>query len=209
VETLAALPADLAADKGFNMTKTRHRARAFTMIEALVVILLIVGIIVILPMLRLGRSYTDARQIKCSANVRGIHQGLVLFSQGNNDQYPLPSILDKANHTVRLADGTDPTAKDTTAAIISTLIYGNFFGPEICISPAEANGNIVHDNDYWYTEPKTVVNPKLAVWDPAFAADFTVTGTATTPARCWSPISACSTRRLRGRPRTSQASWPH
>ncbi|MEK6703885.1 MAG: hypothetical protein AABZ53_16620, partial [Planctomycetota bacterium] len=32
---------------------------------------------------------------------------------------------------------------------------------------------IVMDNDYYYAEPPTAVNPKLALWDPAFSADFT------------------------------------
>lgn len=155
------------------MTKTRHRARAFTIIEALVVIILIVGIIVfILP--KLGGTRTRVTSpLKCSANVRGIHQGFVLFAQGNDDQYPLPSILDKDHHTVPLAEGVDPTTKDTTVAIISILIYGNFFGPEICISPAESNGSIVLDGNYEYAEPRAAANPKLALWDPAFAADFT------------------------------------
>lgn len=149
---------------------SRARAgRAFTFVELLVIlIVLVVAMALILP--NLGRSTCCMTpQIKCSANLRGIGQGLVLFAQNNKDQYPLPSLLDAANNTT----SADPSTKDTTANIISTLIYGTFFGPEICVSPAESNPNIVMDNDYYYTEPKTAVNPKLAIWDPAFSADFT------------------------------------
>ena len=150
--------------------------RAFTLLEVLVVILvtivvaaLLIGIVLTNMNFRRPRM---ASQIKCSANIRGIAQGLVLFSQSNKDQYPLPSLLDAANNTIN----ADPSTKDTTANIISVLIYGTFFGPEICVSPAESNGNIVMDPDYYYTEPKTAANPKLALWDPAFSADFTSVG---------------------------------
>jgi hypothetical protein len=153
------------------MTNAPARARALTLVEVLVVGVILITIAAVFLML--GQRSPNTGGVMDAANLRGIHQGMVLFSQNYNDQYPLPSVLDKDNHTVSLAPGTDPTTKDTTAAIISTLIYGNFFGPEICISRAESNGTIVLNNDYAYAEPRAAANPKLALWDPAFAADFT------------------------------------
>jgi prepilin-type N-terminal cleavage/methylation domain-containing protein len=146
--------------------------RGLSLVELLVVIVIVGILSVVMLAVFASRGHRGPRTPKCAYNVRGIHQGMILFAQNNKDQYPLPSVLDKANHTVALAEGADPTTKDTTAAIISTLIYGTFFGPEICISPAESNGSIVLDNDYQYAEPRGTVDPKLALWDPNFSADF-------------------------------------
>ena len=138
----------------------------------LVVVVILIGII--LP--SLGGSHRPSRQIRDSANIRGIHQGMVLFAQNNNDRYPLPSVLDKANHTAALPEGADPTSKDTTSNIYSLLIYGTFFGPEICVSPAESNGAITMDSGFEFSTPSGAADPKLALWDPGFNADFTASG---------------------------------
>lgn len=150
------------------------RARGFTLVEFMVLLVMLVLLVaIVLPAIGGRRHHGGARQIKDSANIRGIHQGMVLFAQNNNDKYPLPSVLDKANNTLALAEGADPTTKDTTSNIISLMIYGTFFGPEICISPAESNGAITMFNGYQYAAPTGTPDPKLALWDPAFNADFT------------------------------------
>jgi hypothetical protein len=117
----------------------------------------------------LGKARASARQIKDSTQIRGIHQGMVMWAQNNNDSYPLPSVLDKANTTVK-----GPAAeKDTTANIISVMIYNGFFGPELCVSPAETNDKIKQMPEYSYSEPKAAVDPVKSLWDPGFRADFT------------------------------------
>ncbi len=142
--------------------------RGFTLVELLLVLVVVTLLVVVfLPTTNHHGGINPA--VKCSANIRGIGMGLALFAQSNKDQYPLPSVLDAANATINAV----PASKDPTANIISTLIYGTFFGPEICVSPAETNGKINMCNDYSYSAPPTAVDPKLAVWDPNFSADFT------------------------------------
>ncbi|HYE62654.1 MAG TPA: prepilin-type N-terminal cleavage/methylation domain-containing protein [Phycisphaerales bacterium] len=108
-------------------------------------------------------------QIKDSTHVRGIHQGLVMFAQNNKDKFPLPSVIDKGDHTVKAGQATE---KDTTANIMSMLVFNGFFGPELCVSPAESNDKIKADEDYEYASPRRAVKPEAALWDPAFSADF-------------------------------------
>lgn len=148
---------------------TRRNGRGFTLIELIFVVVLGAGLVgLLLP--ALGRARASARQLKCATQVRGIHQGMVIFAQNNQDEYPRPSKLDKANKTLALEDGTSPGIKDQTKNIVSCLIFSGFFGPELCLSPAESNPDIEADKDYEYSEPTAAVDKKLAIWDPRFKA---------------------------------------
>ncbi len=109
-----------------------------------------------------------AAQLKDATQVRGIHQGLVMFGQNNNDLFALPSAMDVGNSTVK-ATGAE---KDTTANIISIMIWNGFFSPELTVSPVEVNEKIKVCTTYEYSMPKKAIAPITALWDPAFSADF-------------------------------------
>ncbi len=143
------------------------KKKGFTLIELLVVIAIIALLIgILLP--ALGKARASARQVKDSTQVRGIHQGMVLWAQNNSETYPLPSAIDRANQTINSATGF--LAKDLPRHITSIMIFNGFFSPELAISPAESNPNIRIDDKYAYSEPNTAAVAKNALWDPAFRA---------------------------------------
>ncbi len=149
------------------------RNRAFSLGEA-IICAIVIAILIAIFLPTLGpRHHGGGRQIKDSTQVRGLHQGLIMFAQNNQDRFPLPSLIDPDNHTI----DASAESKDTTANIFSILIWNGFFGPELCVSSAETNAAIKQMGNYAFTAPPTATNPVKALWDPAFSADFT-TGTS-------------------------------
>jgi type II secretory pathway pseudopilin PulG len=140
----------------------------FTLIELLVAVFLsIVVIVVLLPAVSPRNRHPGGhRQLKDSTQVRGILQGMIIWAQNNQDDYPLPSNVDKNDTTV----GTIGAAKDTSSNIFSLLIYNGFVPTEMFKSPAEVNRSIDVYEDYEFDAPSTAVVPNSALWDPAFHA---------------------------------------
>lgn len=154
--------------------KSQIQKKAFTLIELLVVIAIIALLIgILLP--ALGKARASARQLKDSTQVRGIMQAMAIWAGNNNDNYPLPSTLDKTETTVNEGQKTTPAnaAKlDITRNIVSVMINNGSISPELCISPAEANGSITQWNNYEFNSPKGAAgtDKSLALWDPSFRA---------------------------------------
>ena len=156
---------------------TRNRF-GFTLVELLVVISIIALLIgLLLP--AIGRARRTAQQTQCGTNLRGIHTGLVAYSQQQNESYPLPSQIDRANQTESLAMvGGDEEAKDRTGNIWSVLLYQNVISnPAAFVSPGEANPDIVPIPDELYEFQRAgdpdfgvanTVNPLNALYDPSF-----------------------------------------
>lgn len=143
------------------------KKKAFTLIELLVVIAIIALLIAIL-LPALGKARASARQLKCSTQVRGVLQGMVLWAQNNQDEYPLPDKIDRGNTTLPAVTGG--ASKNTSRNIYSVLIFNGFFPPEMLVSPAEANGSIRNYEGYEYTNPTQSVTTTQALWDPKFVA---------------------------------------
>ena len=144
------------------------RARAFTLFEVLVVVLvglLVMGIVVGLVLPMFGGS-RHSPQLKDSAQLNAIHKAMVVWATNNKDRYPLPSLVDTMNQTVP----EQGRAKDTTANICSMLVFTGSLPAEILISPLENNRSVKACEDYEFESPRGAVDPKRALWDPKFSA---------------------------------------
>jgi len=139
--------------------------RGFTLIELLVVIAIIALLVgILLP--ALGKARQSARQIKDGTQVRNLVQACFSFATSNKDNYPLPSVLDKANLTITaITTPADAFKKDATGNIMAILIQGGGISPEICVSPAEASGSVRIDEGYESTFTGANAN---FLWDPKF-----------------------------------------
>ncbi len=119
-------------------------------------------------LMSLSRARASARQLKDSVMIRGIVQGCIIHAQNNAGSYPLPSKIDAADATVE-AKGR---AKDTTANILSIMVWNGNISTEMCVSAVEVNKKIQIFDKYEFTVPHTAVKPANAAWDPAFSCDF-------------------------------------
>lgn len=164
------------ASSGRSQRTASRLSPAFTLTELAATIAASAGLLAVASMMfGVGSQPDEASvraqniQLKDATQIRGISQAMVLWAQNNKDNYPLPSTLDVQDMTVS-AKGT---SKDTSANILSMLVFSGFVPTNLLVSPAEVSANIrVYDN-YEFVNPKASQVGAQALWDPGFSVDFT------------------------------------
>lgn len=100
----------------------------------------------------LGAARNTARRMQNGTQLRGINQGMILFAQGNNGNYPGMNSAGENRSAMAASDmqygAAAATRKDQSIAL-AMMLTNSFFTPDYLISPAETNpkikpiGNIV------------------------------------------------------------------
>ena len=145
--------------------------RGLSYVELLVVIVVLVLLCGLLwPWL--SSHHRQQAVLRDAAQLRRIQEAMVVFANGARGKYPLPSLLDESNFTIP-QNSAGPRSKDTTANILSILIWNQSITPDQCVSPAEVNQAIAVMEGYSFERPQRACDPGRALWDPSFSADFT------------------------------------
>jgi len=149
--------------------------RAFSLIELLVVIAIIALLIgILIPAVAGVRQ--RARLLKDQSQQRNIVQGLATWAASNDSEYPLPSLIDRADATMATSEDYQ---KDNTGNIFSVMIWQRIVPAEALVTPAEVHVNIQVDSGYQFDSPAAAADPTRAVFDPGFAGVPFEQGTGT------------------------------
>ncbi|MEE8154373.1 MAG: hypothetical protein V3T53_05380 [Phycisphaerales bacterium] len=100
---------------------------------------------------------------KDQAQVKEIHQSLMVFSRELDGSFPLPGLIGLAD------DADEDYSLNHTANLYSLMVMRHYVTPLILVSPTEPSGNILPKDDYAFE----AYDPTNGVfWDPSFVMNI-------------------------------------
>lgn len=117
------------------------KSRAFTLIELLVVISIIALLIAIL-LPALGAARLSARQMQSTTHVRGMHQGMVIYSADNKGFYP--GLESSGKRFVTAANNYSNRSGGMVQGRYAILIEADVVTPDYLLNPAEREPKTVY-----------------------------------------------------------------
>jgi type II secretory pathway pseudopilin PulG len=143
----------------------RGMAWAGTIMGIVGVVLSVVVLLIAILLPALGASQRTAHRMQNSTQLRGIHQGMVIFAQSNKGYFPgmnaSGDILADGNATGFSGHGNTPQAR------FWIMLDGDFITPEYLISPSETQAIV----EYMGTGPVASDNYSYAQLGYGIAGD--------------------------------------
>jgi type II secretory pathway pseudopilin PulG len=134
-----------------------HRRSAGFSITDLLIVIVVIAAMLVMQIPTDAAARRTARRMQNSTQLRGIHQGLVIFGQSNKFFYVGVDskgviLANDGNTTGNSGDG------DTVQARYWIMMRGDFFTPEYAISPSETN-NVTQYPVRWDNDLNPVDTP--------------------------------------------------
>lgn len=158
----------------------KHRCAGLTLIE-LAVVIVILGLLVAILLPAIGAARRTASGVQQSTQLRGVHQGMVIYAQGNGSYFP-----------GREKNGN--VVAPSVEARLGILLENNYFTGEYIVSPAETltawTTGTLTSRHYSYALLRIDGGGRLAEWretlnTQAIVASDRNTGSADEPRSVW------------------------